>query len=93
VRKRVRERARPKRKCKYIRCRYIKECTRQPSKGLSLEKQEKETKMEKDPVCGMTVDPEKTQWTLEHEGRKYYFCREGCMKAFARGSERFIRAA
>ncbi len=65
----------------------------QPSKGLSLEKQEEETKMEKDPVCGMNVDPEKTQWTLEHEGRKYYFCREGCMKAFARGPERFIRAA
>ncbi len=48
--------------------------------------------MERDPVCGMTVDPEKTQYVLEHEGSKYYFCREGCMKAFAKNPERFIRA-
>ncbi len=40
----------------------------------------------------MTVDPEKTQYVLKHEGSKYYFCREGCMKAFAKNPERFIRA-
>jgi YHS domain-containing protein len=39
----------------------------------------------------MTVDPRKTQWVLEHEGTKYYFCREGCLKTFARSPERFIR--
>jgi Cu+-exporting ATPase len=46
--------------------------------------------MAKDPICGMKVDPEKTQWIREHEGAKYYFCREGCMKAFAKSPERFI---
>jgi Cu+-exporting ATPase len=48
--------------------------------------------LERDPVCGMTVDPDTTQWVMEHEGSKYYFCREGCMEAFAKNPERFIRA-
>ena len=46
--------------------------------------------MERDPVCGMSVDPEKTQWIAGHEGKNYYFCKEGCMKTFARSPERFI---
>ena len=26
--------------------------------------------MERDPVCGMNVDPQKTQWVAKHEGKK-----------------------
>lgn len=38
-----------------------------------------------DPVCGMTVDvhaAEDAGLTIEHSGRTYAFCREGCLRAF-----------
>ena len=34
--------------------------------------------MEKDPVCGMTVDPARAKATHEHAGKMYYFCCAGC---------------
>ncbi|HTT76944.1 MAG TPA: heavy metal translocating P-type ATPase [Candidatus Binataceae bacterium] len=37
----------------------------------------------KDPVCGMTVDPESARWRQDHAGHTHYFCSEGCMKKFA----------
>lgn len=45
--------------------------------------------MERDPVCGMSVDPVKTQWIAEHGGKKYYFCKEGCMRTFNKYPNRF----
>jgi Cu+-exporting ATPase len=38
--------------------------------------------MEKDPVCGMSVDPSTARQTAEHEGKTYYFCAPGCKRAF-----------
>lgn len=38
---------------------------------------------EKDPVCGMTVDPERCAGSHEHGGRVYYFCGKGCLAKFA----------
>ena len=38
--------------------------------------------MEKDPVCGMDVDPQNARHTTVHEGKTYYFCAPGCKKAF-----------
>ncbi|MDE1178322.1 MAG: heavy metal translocating P-type ATPase [Edaphobacter sp.] len=38
--------------------------------------------MAKDPVCGMQVGIEGARWTLEHGGRSWYFCCEGCLKKF-----------
>ena len=35
-----------------------------------------------DPVCGMTVDPCKTELTAEYEDKRYYFCAAGCLEAF-----------
>src|ERR1017187_8941949 len=40
------------------------------------------TSVEKDPVCGMTVDPARAKATHEHSGKKYYFCCAGCMEKF-----------
>ena len=34
-----------------------------------------------DPICGMEVD-EKTALSVEHEGKKYYFCSPGCRDKF-----------
>jgi membrane fusion protein, copper/silver efflux system len=41
--------------------------------------------MERDPVCGMTVDParaEAARLTAAYQGRTEFFCSEGCRKAF-----------
>ena len=35
-----------------------------------------------DPICGMTVDPEKAAGTFEHDGLTYYFCSKGCLEKF-----------
>jgi YHS domain-containing protein len=35
-----------------------------------------------DPVCGMSVDPTKAAATLCHDGNQFYFCAEGCKRAF-----------
>ena len=35
-----------------------------------------------DPVCGMTVDPDRTQHHSEHGGRTYYFCSGHCRARF-----------
>ncbi|MDE3074762.1 MAG: YHS domain-containing protein [Chloroflexota bacterium] len=45
-------------------------------------KQERETAMVKDPVCGMEVDPEKSQHKSEYAGTIYHFCSGGCKRAF-----------
>ena len=38
--------------------------------------------MEKDPVCGMDVDPAQAAVTTLHNGRMYYFCSAECKEAF-----------
>lgn len=35
--------------------------------------------MVEDPVCGMRIDSEEAAGTLEHEGKRYYFCSQACM--------------
>ncbi len=43
-----------------------------------------------DPVCGMTVDPAAGPPSLEHEGRRYYFCCAHCMQRFAEAPEQWL---
>lgn len=46
-----------------------------------------------DPVCGMTVDVAKAEVAgllLEHEGRTWAFCREGCKRAFVESPAKYI---
>ena len=38
--------------------------------------------MERDPVCGMSVNPEKAKATAEHAGKTFYFCSPGCAAKF-----------
>jgi len=49
-----------------------------------------EKKMERDPVCGMTVDPEKAKARVEYAGKSYYFCSAGCGKRFEQAPEQFL---
>ncbi len=47
--------------------------------------------MEKDPVCGMTVDP-KTAVKSEYQGRTYYFCSQGCKASFDKDPGKYVSA-
>src|SRR5713101_898995 len=44
----------------------------------------------KDPVCGMTVVPEKSAGKVAHGGKTYYFCSKGCAERFSREPEKFL---
>jgi len=43
-----------------------------------------------DPVCGMSVDPKTTEIVAAVEGQQYYFCAEGCRKAFVENPKKFL---
>ncbi len=47
----------------------------------------------RDPVCGMRVDPARSRFSQEHDGRRYYFCCGGCHAAFTADPTRFVAAA
>ena len=44
-----------------------------------------------DPVCGMTVDPDKTDLIATFQGDNYYFCAEGCRKAFENKPRKYLK--
>jgi P-type Cu+ transporter len=46
--------------------------------------------VERDPVCGMSVDPEKAKARVEHEGRTYYFCCGGCAQKFEQDPGKYL---
>jgi Cu+-exporting ATPase len=47
----------------------------------------------RDPVCGMTVDPEHAAARSEHDGRAYHFCSVSCREAFDREPTRYTSGA
>lgn len=47
--------------------------------------------MEKDPVCGMTVDPNRATGSSAYGGKTYYFCSAGCKASFDRNPARFAK--
>jgi P-type Cu+ transporter len=47
---------------------------------------------EKDPVCGMIVDPRKTAARVEHGGKSFHFCSARCAERFRGEPEKFLEA-
>src|SRR6185503_6642516 len=45
---------------------------------------------ELDPVCGMTVDPERAAGSFEYQGKTYYFCSTHCVHRFQENPESFL---
>ena len=45
----------------------------------------------KDPVCGMSVDPEHAAGSYEYNGTTYYFCSTHCLHRFQENPEQFPR--
>jgi adenylate cyclase len=43
-----------------------------------------------DPVCRMSVDPDRAAGRLMHEGTAYFFCTLACAGEFARKPERYV---
>ncbi|MGI8961461.1 MAG: heavy metal translocating P-type ATPase [Bryobacteraceae bacterium] len=46
--------------------------------------------IEKDPVCGMQVDPQKAAGSSDYHGNAYYFCGSGCLKKFQSNPGQFL---
>jgi Cu+-exporting ATPase len=44
----------------------------------------------KDPVCGMWVDPYRSQHHAEYEGRTYHFCSKGCRTKFVANPRKYL---
>jgi YHS domain-containing protein len=49
------------------------------------------SKLAKDPVCGMVVDEKSVRWKSRYGDRIYYFCNEGCKRAFDKDPKKFVK--
>jgi Cu+-exporting ATPase len=47
--------------------------------------------MEKDPVCGMQVDPKKAAGQSSHGGKTYYFCAASCKAKFDKSPAQYVK--
>jgi len=47
---------------------------------------------ERDPVCGMSVDPALAKASVERAGKTYYFCGAGCADRFRAAPEEYLNA-
>jgi Cu+-exporting ATPase len=45
---------------------------------------------QKDPVCGMDVDPATARHRFDHAGKTYYFCGGGCLERFRSDPDRYL---
>ena len=47
----------------------------------------------KDPVCGMSIDPDLTAHHAAHDGQDYHFCSVGCRTKFVAESQKYLADA
>src|SRR5208283_1903790 len=47
-------------------------------------------KLDKDPVCGMSIDPSKAAASVEYEGKLYHFCSRSCAEKFKAYPEKYL---
>lgn len=43
-----------------------------------------------DPACGVEIDTEEAHATVDHAGKRYHFCSEGCADVFAADPDRYL---
>ena len=43
-----------------------------------------------DPVCGMTVNPDRAAGTVVHDGTTYYFCSKSCVAKFEADPKKYL---
>ena len=42
-----------------------------------------------DPVCGMEIDPKTAAGKSDYQEKTYYFCSQGCKKAFDKEPQKY----
>ena len=47
--------------------------------------------MEKDPVCGMLVDPKQATGQRVYQGKTYHFCSPACLAKFDQAPARYVQ--
>ncbi len=47
--------------------------------------------MQKDPVCGMSIDESSAAAKTQYKGTTYYFCAHGCLRAFLKEPEKYLK--
>lgn len=55
-----------------------------------MHQKEQITNRTTDPVCGMTVDPERAAATREHAGKQYFFCCAHCAQKFEANPQQYL---
>jgi P-type Cu+ transporter len=45
--------------------------------------------MIKDPICGMTVNPQTAAFSVHYRGQTYFFCSQMCRMMFEREPEKY----
>lgn len=63
---------------------------RRPARTFEEKENRRET-MEKDPVCGMSVDPAKAAGSSQYQGRTIYFCAPGCKRKFDANPSQYLK--
>jgi YHS domain-containing protein len=51
----------------------------------------KEMPMQKDPVCGMDVDPASAAGKSDYNGKTYYFCAASCKEKFDANPSQYVK--
>ncbi|HZR02561.1 MAG TPA: YHS domain-containing protein [Burkholderiales bacterium] len=46
--------------------------------------------MERDPVCGMLVDPKEAAGARDYQDTTYYFCSPSCVAKFDEAPQRYL---
>jgi Cu+-exporting ATPase len=49
------------------------------------------TKLERDPVCGMNVNPETAKHIREHDSKNYFFCCASCANKFQADPDKYLK--
>lgn len=64
--------------------------TKEVKGGIEMESQENFENHVIDPVCGMNVDTKHPRALATYEGDTYYFCADGCRKAFEANPKEYL---
>ena len=61
--------------------------------ALGMPKASPPASAERDPVCGMSVNPATSKFTHEYAGKKYYFCSSLCLEKFRSSPKTYLDVA
>src|SRR5436305_1798036 len=61
--------------------------------ALGMPKASPAASAERDPVCGMSVNPAISKFTHEYAGKKYYFCSSLCLEKFRSSPKTYLDVA